>query len=126
MARTFKDSIEADLENVFLNTNEFAVLVSITRSGRMTSNVPAIMSGIDNDSLDRTFATTAVRMVDFDIQTTAYQIDGLAVEPKNGDIITHSDGSRYQVTPFADKQCFEPTGGGGSLLRIHTNRISRG
>lgn len=130
MSRTFNDSLQNDLEAVFFNTDEFASGVTIRRGTKSTANVAAIVamrsydsvpddhSGGQNDQL-----TTAVQSIDFDIIATKYVINGVQVEPRQGDQITNAAGERFQVMPIVNKQCFEPTAD-GKVLRIHTTRVS--
>ena len=123
MSLTFNDCIANDLAYTFLNTNEFAVAVSVTRVAATTAGIAAIVATRSYDLVGDDVTVTSVQSWDFDIIATTYKISGSQVNPQAGDRITTAAGSLYEVMPITGKQCFEPTDGDGSLIRVHTKRI---
>ncbi len=78
------------------------------------------------DIYEGSFVVT-VRLRDYMIDRTEYIVDGSAVEPQEGDVISQLiDGAevRFQVTPSANGRPFEETERGGrSIFRVHTKEI---
>lgn len=124
MPRIFNDSIDQDCEDIFFNTDEFAILVSIIRGTDQTDLVPAISDSRTYDAVDEFGISLAWLSVDFDIIAKHYLIRGVQVEPRHRDRIVQDDGSIFEVVPLPNKHVFEPTGGDGKVFRIHTQRIN--
>lgn len=123
MARTFQDSLAQDATAVFFNTNEFAELVTLKR-GALTSDPIAMipvnpLHGLSDDES----AITKYEQMDFDVLANTYVIRGELLEPRLNDELIRTSGKEYRVLNIPGGQCFEPTGGDGLVLRIHTKRV---
>jgi len=123
MSLTFNDCLANDLAYTFLNTNEFAVSVSVTRGAATTTGVAAIVAARSYDRVGDDIVVTSIQSWDFDIIATVYQISSARVDPQVGDRITDSTNAVFEVMPIPGAQCFEPTDGDGKLIRVHTKRI---
>lgn len=125
MSRTFSDSLQFDVENVFYNVNEFARSYSLSRGVKTTTGVAAITSVRVYERIDESGVVTDVESVDFDMPATAYEIDGVARDPVQGD--RFGDGSSvWEVVPIGRRKCFEPLDGDARTIRVHTRRVIRG
>lgn len=126
MSRTFEDSLASDFENVFLNVNEFAVTVSIRRGEFTTTGVPAIVAMKEDEVVVADDLGTRLRKRNYRIRTSAYTINSVAVEPREGDTITEtlkSGGSIVgQVLQDGSRDCFEYDSS-GSILLVRTKQI---
>lgn len=126
MSRTFEDSLASDFENVFLNVNEFAVTVSIRRGEFTTTGVPAIVAMKEDEVVGADDLGTRLRKRNYRIRTSAYTINSVAVEPREGDTITEtlkSGGSIVgQVLQDGSRDCFEYDSS-GSILLVRTKQI---
>ena len=124
MSRTFKDSLEEDLETVFFNINEFANTFTIIRGTKRTPNVAAIVSSRSYSVIHDGLPLSVVS-VDFDVIASAYRFDSVQVDPRDGDLFEGVNGVQYEVLPTeALKQSFETTGPDGRVIRIHTKKVS--
>lgn len=124
MSRTFLDSLEADVESVFLNVHEFAQAVTLSRGvGHTTASVPAIVEQRDYQAVDQDGMATLVEMVDFDIAASAYLVDAVAVEPRTGDRIATADGQQFEVGEAPGRGCWDYAGGDKLVMRVHTRRV---
>jgi len=125
MSRTFSDSLQFDVENTFFNVNEFAQSYSLSRGVKTTTGVAAITSVRVYERIDESGVVTDVESVDFDMPATAYEIDGVARDPVQGD--RFGDGSSvWEVVPIGRRKCFEPLDGDARTIRVHTRRVIRG
>lgn len=126
MSRTFSDSIEDDVEQIFLNTDEFAVTVTLTRSLLSTAGIAAIVVNRSESIGTEAVTETDIEERDYRIQASKYVINGSAVDPRDGDRITEVLASGVtiisEVLPLNGKRCFEPDAS-GTLLLVHTKRI---
>lgn len=86
MSRTFEDSLEADIENVFMNTNEFARTVTYQRHAD-SIELAATMKSVSYQSKgpDGREITEHFRLYVF--KASALVINGSRIEPRNGDRI---------------------------------------
>lgn len=124
MSLTFNDCLSNDLATTFLNVNEFAGFVTVTRGGNSTPEVAAIVAARSYEVIEDGSAATSVQAWDFDIIAAAYLISAVQVDPRTGDRITDASSNVFEVLPIPGRQCFEPTGGDGLMIRIHTKRVS--
>lgn len=126
MPRTFDDSLAADVENTFLNVNEFAVTVSIGRREFTTTGVAAIVAMKEDEVFGEDGIGTGVRKRNYRIRASQYRINGVVVEPRAGDVITEtlkSGGTLVgQVLPDANQDCFDYDSS-GSMLLVRTKKI---
>lgn len=125
MSRTFADSLQTDIEDVFYNVNEFASSYTLSRGVVETSAVAAITAVRVYERIDDQGFTTEVESVDFDLPASSYEIDAVAVEPKPGD--RFGNGSDvFEVVPIGRRKCFEALDGEARVLRVHTRKVIRG
>lgn len=122
MTRSFGDSIASDVENVFFNTNEFAILVTLARGVITTASVAAIVESRSYDVTSLEGIPTAVQSYDFDLATSAYAFESTTETPQVGDVITNAGGERFEVMPMSKKQCFEVMSD-GIITRVHTKKV---
>lgn len=127
MSRTFKDSLEDDLA-VFINPDEFAVEVTITRGEYTpTTNVPALPR-TENNAYARTPDRMSLKVEQrhYQIRTADYIVNGVESLPTEGDKITETLQSGVVVTGevkrTSDRPCFE-LDSSGLVLLVHTKRI---
>lgn len=125
MSRTFDDSLAADIENTFLNVNEFAVTVSIGRGVHTTTGVAAIVAMKEDEVVGPNRMGTGIRKRNYRIRASQYKVNGVVVEPRQGDVITEtlkSGGTLVgQVLPEPGQQCFEYDSS-GTLLLVRTKQ----
>lgn len=101
-----------------------AETVTYTR-GAGSASVPATVGRtISDQPIDDSGATVKSFTIDFLIDGDELVISSAAITPQPGDTITRSDGSVYEVTPLGTEPCFRPSTPHGTLLRIHTIRIT--
>lgn len=129
MARTFNDSLEEELESVFLNTDEFAVTVTLKRSVHSTPNVPAIVASKSNETTAVEDIGTDAELREYRIRSTAYRFNGSVVIPRGGDFITETLRTGVTIVcevlpPSQSKPSYEPDAN-GSLLLVHTKVVKR-
>lgn len=85
MSRNLSDVIAADIDDVFLNTDEFAVEITYSRRGS-----PVRLSAIQDSSMfesSNQFGITQTKTKDFLIEVAALIIAGELTEPAKGDVI---------------------------------------
>ncbi len=125
MSRTFADSLQTDIVDVFYNVNEFASGYTLSRGVVETSDVAAITAVRVYERLDDQGLVTEVESVDFDVPASAYVLDSQVVEPKQGD--RFGNGSDvFEVVPIGRRKCFEALDGEARVLRVHTRKVIRG
>lgn len=126
MSRTFNDSLEADIEDVFLNTNEFARTVTYQRGpntvelAAMTNLVAYSASGQDGREITEHFWVYVVK-------ASALVIDGNRIDPRNGDRIRDTfDGvSRiFEVVKRKDRPAGELLSC-GYRWQVHTQEVKQ-
>lgn len=129
MPRTFKDTLEDDLDKVFLNTNEFAVNVSISRGDYApTTNVPALVATKEDNASSRTTERMSLKYEErnYRIRTSTYVVNGAQTLPTEGDKIIETLQSGVTVTSevkrTSDRPCYE-LDSSGIVLLVHTKRI---
>ena len=125
MSRTFSDSLESDVESIFLNVDEFARPYTLSRGQSKTAGVPAIVANRQYDATDNAGGAIAFAAIDLDIAASAYEIGGVAVDPRPGDRLQDAGNSEmYEVLPIAGGRCFEPSED-GLLLSVHCKRVGQ-
>lgn len=122
MGRTFTDSLDSDLENVFFNVNELASAVTLKGQNEDTTDVPAMTVTRTYEVADNAGNFLAVTSIDFDIVATKYVIDGEQTDPKPNHRLVDSLGAVYEVMPIAGSQCFSASED-GKILTVHTKRM---
>lgn len=120
---TLREQITADLSAVFFNTDDFAETVTITRGLVSTPSVPAIRNERLYEVMDTEGVMTAIRLVDWDVIATNYELSGTDATPATGDRITDENSLVYEVTPLPGTQCYESSGETGEVWRVHTKRV---
>ena len=126
MTKTFSQVHDDDLENVFFNTNEFAVAVTVKRGSDETASVAAIEDTRTYEAKEHDYAVGEWVSVDFDILASAYQINSVAVDPQDGDVIEKADGDEFEVLAVPGRTAFSWADSEGKILRVHTKRIVEG
>lgn len=125
MTRTLGDSLDYDVENVFLNVNEFAVEVTIARGISRTTSVPAMVyTVVDTTGEDEIIETIAEERT-YKIRPADYMVNGTPVTPRDGDRIITGSGVKeltFEVLPVPGRQCFE-LDAAGLMLSVHTKRV---
>lgn len=92
----FKDMVQADIKNVFLNSDEFADLHTVIYDGITYENIPLVMSGIKEkdrqqlvwDHVQGLYLVTSV------MHCAAYDLGG--VVPEKGMKIKINDGDFFR------------------------------
>lgn len=125
MSRTFADSLQHELENVFFSTDEFASSYTLSRGVNETTGVAAITAVRVYERIDDQGFASEIQSVDFDVVATAYEIDGEVTEPANGDRFGNGT-DVWEVVPIGRRMCFEALDGEARVLRVHTRRVIRG
>ena len=124
MSRTFSGILETDLQQVFLNTDEFAVEVTIVRGTRRTAGVVALVASRTYEAISESGFATSISLTDFDLQASSYVIGGQQVSPAKGDRIIDASGYVHEVRAKDDSSpWYEPIGSGNDLIRVHTQRV---
>ncbi len=101
--------------------------VAIRRGGSTTSDVPATPGRTEFEE-EREYGGARVSHAhDWLIAAADYQIEGVVVEPADGDRIvsTEADGTLrvFEVSPFGTEPAFRPTDPGRKRLRVHSRQI---
>lgn len=102
------------------------VTVTLRRGGFETSDVSATVSTTVAQVEQRDQTYLRVESRDYIILSAEYRIDGLACDPKPGDLIEELvEGKllRCKVVPFGGGPCFEPMESTRTAWRIHTELI---
>ena len=102
--------------------DQFSELVTITRGLASTPTVPAIRLERMYETIDSNGVMTPLRLVDWEIVATDYELSGNVAAPETGDRITDAISVVYEVTPLPGLQCYEATGS-GEVWRVHTKRV---
>ena len=118
--RTFADSLAADLD-VFFNPHEFGESLALQRGSKATTGLAPIVTTRRYDVTDESGAVTSYESIDLDLPTTSYAIEGVAVDPRPGDLLTSATAT-YEVLPIPRLGCFEPSAD-GRVLTIHAKRV---
>lgn len=95
MSRTFSDSLKADVANVFVNTNEFAEVVSWQDRARALSDVNALIVNRPMRSVDGTKPAArrdvdGIERIAVIVSRDATATNSLVRRPEIGETITRS------------------------------------
>lgn len=128
MPRTFNDSLDHDVEAVFLNTAEFAVTVSLYRGTQSTSGIVAMVARktTGTEPPDQEMIGTDIESRNYRIRASDYLVNAVAVIPRVGDVIVETLRSgvtiRCEVLPDRGGPCFE-SNDSGMLFIVKTKRV---
>lgn len=128
MPRTFNDSLDHDVEAVFLNTDEFAVTVSLYRGTQSTSGIVALVARktTGTEPPDQEMIGTDIESRNYRIRASEYLVNAVAVIPRVGDVIVETLRSgvtiRCEVQPTYNEPCYE-SDLQGLMYLIHTKRV---
>jgi hypothetical protein len=101
-----------------------AETVTYSRSASSVS-VNAILGRTQTEQpINDSGATVRSNWIDFLIDGDDLVISAATIKPQQGDTITRSDGAVYEVTAMGSEPCFRRSSEHGTLLRIHTMRVS--
>jgi len=114
------DQIAADVSQVFLNTADFAVSVTVTRRTQTTEPI-AVIVGSSQFQVSNEFGFTQVETRDFSFDPSEYDFGDGAVLPERGDFVEDA-GFRYVVTPPAAGLDFYKLDETRHLMTIHTTK----
>lgn len=114
---TFKDMLETDNKNVFMNVNEFAELHTIIYDGVTYKDVPLVLSGIKEKDRRQLVSdhVQGLYLVSTVMHCTASDLGG--VVPEKGIRIKISDGDFLRDFTVASSVCVE------GMLRVELEAI---
>lgn len=98
--------------------------VTYTRGSGSVSVSATIGRTQTEQPIDDSGATVRSNWIDFLIDGPDLVISSATIKPQQGDTITRSSGSIYEVTAMGTEPCFRRSSEHGTLLRIHTMRVS--
>jgi hypothetical protein len=99
-----------------------AQTVTYRRGGRSVSI--AATKGRTASPTDSQFGILDINECDWIITASLIVLGGSVVQPQRDDEIIEADGQRWHVLPTEGEQVFRPADPQGTLLRIHTKRIT--
>ena len=122
MGRSFRDDINDDAVRVFLNTNEFAELITYTPNGGTPVEIPALIREEEGGMVDHSHSTTLTRRKIILIADTA--ADGI-VSPGVDDSFEYEEGGEIGVWTFPERGGIVSHSGGLWKLRFVKTKLTR-
>jgi len=116
MSRNLSDVIAADVADVFLNTDEFAVSITYSRRGD-----PVALKAIQDSSVfesSNAFGVTQTKSQDFLISVASLVLRGAAISPEKGDVI-EMENKTYVVTSLPGGRPDEYDDDNELMWRVH-------
>lgn len=110
------NAVERLVSSIVANEGELITLARGSDAGTWTATKGKAELYIDSQS------TAILEGIDasFIGATDEYVVDGSETEPQRNDILTDSDGSKWEVTPVQGIGCFRETRG---MLRAFVKRV---
>ena len=124
MTRTFRDSLESDLE-AFYSASEFGREFTLSRGTVATADVVAVTATRIYERIDSGGIGTEIESVDFDLPASSYLIDGVQVDPAPGDRFGDGENA-WEAMAIGRRKCFEPLDGDALAIRVHTRKVVSG
>ena len=102
------------------------VLVSLKRGTATTADITAVMDNANYEIQGDAGTITRLRLRDWWIAKTDYEISGVVVEPRSGDRIAEADGQEWEISPIlgtslGDRDAYEDWD--GNQWWLHSKRV---
>lgn len=97
--------------------------VTYTRGGIASDSFTATLSIRTHHVMDEEGFATAVQSYDWTVRASLLVVSGATITPRPGDRITFGD-AVYEAMPLRDGQAWEAVDANGTLLTVHTKRVS--
>lgn len=115
---TLAEQVVDDVENVFLNTDDFGVSITYARGENSTSAFVALVSSSVFETSTE-FGIKRVETRDYSFKPSRLVISATLTLPQRGDKIT--EGSRvYLVTDPSGQPCYGYDDENRAMMRVHT------
>lgn len=106
-------------------TQTHGITITLSRGTNSTPGIAAIVGSTKAETaIDDGGAVIRTPLRDYLIKANLYLINGTAVDPQNGDKITESDGTIFEVRPLGGEPCWRYCDPGRTYLRIHAKQVN--
>jgi hypothetical protein len=117
---TLASQLSADIETVFINTNDFGVSISYQR-GTASVSFTALVSSTVFES-EASFGITRTETRDYSFVPSRLILGSAVKLPERGDVIVEG-GRKYIVTEPVGQPCYQYDDENRLMMRVHTTMI---